>query len=84
MNSHIELVKRWLADPDSVTQEEIKENAKAAWADANASGAARAAYYAADAAAEAVDYAAYDVKEAAADATETADYWARRYDEANS
>jgi hypothetical protein len=26
MNLHIELVKKWLADPDSLTVEELKEN----------------------------------------------------------
>lgn len=27
MNKHIELVKRWLDDPDSVTANELKDNA---------------------------------------------------------
>jgi hypothetical protein len=27
MNKHVELVKRWLDDPDSVTQEELDLNA---------------------------------------------------------
>lgn len=27
MNKHIELVKRWLDEPDSVTKEELKDNA---------------------------------------------------------
>ena len=30
MNKHIELVKKWLADPDSVSQQELEDNAKAA------------------------------------------------------
>ena len=30
MNKHIELVKKWLADPASVTNEELRRNAKAA------------------------------------------------------
>ena len=30
MNIHIELVKKWLADPDSVTQEELDDNRDAA------------------------------------------------------
>ena len=30
MNKHIELVKKWLDDPDSVTKEELKANADAA------------------------------------------------------
>ena len=31
-NKHIELVNKWLADKDSVSQEELKANADAAWA----------------------------------------------------
>jgi hypothetical protein len=31
MNPHIELVKKWLADPDSVTVEELRENSRAAY-----------------------------------------------------
>ena len=27
MNKHIELVKKWLADPESVSQQELKDNA---------------------------------------------------------
>ena len=59
MNKHIELVKKWLANPESVTKEELKANAYAA---ADAADAAYAAYAAASAAA----YAAY--ADAAADA----------------
>tara|TARA_R110000764_G_C10963798_1_gene378514 strand:+ start:1012 stop:1206 length:195 start_codon:yes stop_codon:yes gene_type:complete len=42
MNIHIELVKKWLADPASVTQQELKDNRAAAnsAADAVASAAA--------------------------------------------
>ena len=65
MNKHIELVKRWLADNDSVSNEELTKNsvdAMDAWAYAegyaDAGGSARvaadAADYAAEAAAEAV------------------------------
>ena len=50
MNKHIELVKKWLADPDSVTQEELEKN----WA--RASGAYWAAAYAADADADTTAY----------------------------
>lgn len=32
MNKHIEVVKKWLADPESVTEEELDLNADAAWA----------------------------------------------------
>jgi hypothetical protein len=64
MNKHIELVKKWLDDPSSVTVKELKENAKAAAAYAAADAyddAANAAYAAADAAADAAN-AAYFVK----------------------
>ena len=54
MNEHIELVKRWLADPKSVTVEELNANADAA-ADA---GYAAADGYAA-AAQEEADWAAF-------------------------
>ena len=45
MNKHIELVKKWLADPDSVTQEELEKNmADAADAVSYADSADAAAY----------------------------------------
>ena len=53
MNEHIELVKKWLADNDSVSQEELEANAEAAWA---ASDAYYAAYYAAYTAAHTAAY----------------------------
>ncbi len=58
MNKHIELVKKWLSDKDSVSSEELKANSNAAYA------AYAAAAYAADAAAfyAAADDAAYWVK----------------------
>ncbi|MFZ9079252.1 MAG: hypothetical protein ACO23H_12020 [Alphaproteobacteria bacterium] len=31
MNKHIEVVKKWLDNPDSLTQEELDLNADAAW-----------------------------------------------------
>ena len=57
MNIHIELVKKWLADNDSVTQQELEDNRVAS----------NAAYAAADTAATAanaadVTYAEYWVK----------------------
>jgi hypothetical protein len=55
MNKHIELVKKWLADPESVSLEELEANREAAW-DNWAAGATRAtiaAYWAAWAAVEA-------------------------------
>lgn len=71
MNKHIDLVKKWLADKDSVSLEELKANADAAYADAAASYAAGYvtnvdAAYAADAA----SYAAHDVA-----------YYIKRYEE---
>jgi hypothetical protein len=64
MNKHIELVKKWLADPSSVTQEELKANADAAAAAYDA-----AAFYAA-AAADAAYYSAVG---------DTAAYWVKKY-----
>jgi len=60
MNKHIELVKKWLADPESVTQEELKANAEAAAAYAEAY--ATAAWAAEDAATYAAAAAAHWVK----------------------
>jgi hypothetical protein len=51
MNEHIELVKKWLADPESVTKQDMEANADAAYA---AYAAAYAAYAAA--AANTADY----------------------------
>ena len=76
MNIHIELVKKWLADKDSVSQEELKDNRVAADAAYDADAADAVAAYAADAADAAA--AAYDDDYAyAADAA----YWVKRYDE---
>ena len=48
MNIHIELVKKWLADNGSVSQQELKDNRDAAWAAcAAACHAYHAAHYAA-------------------------------------
>jgi hypothetical protein len=68
-NAHIELVKKWLADNDSVSLEELKANSRAADA---ASETAAAAYDAA-----AAEGASYDA--AASDAS----YWVKRYEELN-
>ena len=74
MNKHIELVKKWLADNDSVTQQELEDNRDAAdcayhadFYEAVSSAAAYYTYYAADFA-------------AAVDAT-YAKYWVKRYEE---
>jgi len=64
MNKHIELVKKWLADKDSVSLQELKTSAKSSCAahemlrDKLAVNNINAAAYA-DAAAFAVDYAAH-------------------------
>jgi len=47
MNIHIELVKKWLADPESVSAEELEENYAKVHAAASAAHAAHAAAYAA-------------------------------------
>ena len=53
MNKHIELVKKWLDDPDSVTVDELRENSESAYAAYAAyAAAAYAAYAAADDAAK--------------------------------
>jgi hypothetical protein len=44
MNKHIELVMKWLADPASVSQEELEENANDAAASRAAAYRASAAY----------------------------------------
>ena len=81
MNIHIELVKKWLADPTSVTQQELEDNRAVAYA---ASAAARAAAdaaadaAAADAAANAAAYAAYYAAYYANAAN--AKYWVNRYE----
>lgn len=65
MNKHIELVKKWLADPASVSQQELEDN-RTAYA-AAAEYAAAAVY---DAAAAVYDPAAADA----------AAYWVKRYE----
>ena len=72
MNEHIELVKKWLADPESVTKQDMEANADAAYADAALAAVNTAAYAA---------YAAADAALAAVNAANTADYWVKRYEE---
>jgi hypothetical protein len=68
MNKHIELVMKWLADPASVSQEELEENAVDAYDATSSAGGAYAACYAnADAAAEVYG--------------SSAAYWVKRYKE---
>jgi hypothetical protein len=88
MNIHIELVKKWLADPTSVTQQELKDNRAAAYAVYAANGAAYYAYYAAYAAADEAVYAANGAANGAAyaatkgaDYADAAKYWVKRYEE---
>ena len=78
MNKHIELVKKWLADPASVSQQELKDNRNAADACA----------YAANYPSDYTDaYAAYAARAAAAYvyayvyAARAAAYWVERYEE---
>jgi hypothetical protein len=63
MNKHIELVKKWLADPESVSLEELEDSKEAAYR-----GGVKAAW------AEAVYEAAYWAVRAAK-AAEDATYW---------
>jgi len=90
MNKHIELVKKWLADPESVSVEELKANKDDAWAAADstnawaakevvwgASAAAAAAVAAAGAAKAAAYWAAWAAAESA-DATYGTDYYRNR------
>ena len=85
MNKHIELVKKWLANPKSVTQQELQDNlddalatydsAIAANIAANtAVSATNAAYYAANTVyAETASYAAFK--------THFVKYWVEQYEE---
>jgi len=85
MNEHIELVKKWLADPKSVIQKELDENAKDACAAAGTAyrAAACAADWAAYRAADwAADWAAYRaVYRAAKGDIKQAKYWVDEYEQ---
>jgi len=72
MNKHIELVKKWLEDKDSVSLEELEANSNAA---AKAVSYYTAATNAAINAANYADDAAYWVKK------DDAAYWVKRYEE---
>ena len=74
MNKHIKLVKKWLADKDSVSQQELEDNRNAAYA------AAADAADAADYAAYAAYYAADDNADNAAYWTDTAAYWVESHE----
>jgi hypothetical protein len=74
MNKHVQLVKKWLEDKDSVSLEELKANKEGAYA---AKGAYAAYYAAFGAAACAYACAAYYDYDAADDAA----YWIKRFEE---
>lgn len=82
-NKHIELVKKWLADKDSVSQEELKANAMAADVAAKAADVAADAYVNAAAASAAASdaYGAADLPETADAAAESATHWIKTYEE---
>ena len=72
MNIHIELVKKWLADPESVTQQELDDNY----------AATKVAYYAVDfAVAYATAWAYFAADFAATADADNAKYWVKRYEE---
>ena len=71
MNPHIELAKRWLADNDSVTLQELQDNFSAA--DDTFSANDTDAAYAADAASAYASSAASDAVKAA--------HWVKKYEE---
>ena len=73
MNEHISLVKKWLNDPDSVSQTELEYNRVAAYRARAAAGGSSA--HATDAVYQAA-HAAY-----AAPYGASADYWVKRYEE---
>ena len=82
MNIHIELVKKWLADKDSVSQQELYDSIISAKAANDAADAYAAHTYAAHAAATCaanVLFAATITD--AAHAAANADYWVNRYEE---
>jgi hypothetical protein len=80
MNKHIELVKKWLDDPASVTQQELQGNSDAAWATwstiaYDGTYEEYGAYYTANAASDAANAATY------ADARTKVKHWIIRYEE---
>ena len=83
MNKHIEVVKRWLADADSVTLQELRENRLAASAVADAAADAASAANAAKAAAEVCASAAASQAEGSAKHKGRVDYWIRQYEKFN-
>tara|TARA_R110002167_G_scaffold184597_1_gene385024 strand:+ start:198 stop:488 length:291 start_codon:yes stop_codon:yes gene_type:complete len=89
-NEYIEVVKRWLADNDSVSSEELRANVDAARDDAYAYAYAAVAFAdhasraAVRAAATAAHYAYQAANAAAANGAAndaSADHWVKRYEE---
>ena len=77
MNKHIEVVKKWLADADSVTLQELRENRLAAAAVAATNAAAVAATNAATIAATEAEVSATVFLEANRDVAQ----WVKKYEE---
>ena len=85
MNKHIALVKQWLADNNSVTLQELRENRLAASDAAAANAAVAAAAADADAAAAAA-IAATEAEVSATvflEANRDVAHWVKRYEELN-
>ncbi len=89
MNKHIELVKKWLDDPDSVTEAELRKNVPAALTAAEeasdatdaAARAARAVFDMADDASSAANKAAYFAAHGYSASVGIAKYYVDRYEE---
>jgi len=73
MNKHVQLVKKWLENKDSVSLEELKANKEGAYAAKGAHYAACAAYAFGAAAACAYACASYYADDAV--------YWVKRFEE---
>ena len=94
MNEHIEVVKKWLNDPDSLSSEELKTNFFSASQDYYAYAIANAGIYDTawflEQSANFAVAAAYDSATttagaiAASNAAEAADHWVKRYEELTS
>tara|TARA_B110000285_G_scaffold227185_1_gene288072 strand:- start:600 stop:866 length:267 start_codon:yes stop_codon:yes gene_type:complete len=84
MNEHIEVVKKWLADNDSVSQEQLSSSRDYAFHAFSAatflSDAAFDAFGVAEAVAEAANLVLY-ATEAATEGNADAAYWVKKYEE---
>ena len=91
MNEHIEVVKKWLDDPESVSQKQLKTNFFSASQDYYAYAIANAGIYDTawflEQSASAAAAAAYDSATttagaiAGSNAAEAADHWVKRYED---